>query len=128
MKNIFFAILVLFMLADVACAETDGQITVENIPASAKCYFDAVAKKELNVLSDCFQADAVIIDVNREIAGIRAIRNWAEDEVFGGRHEILEIVSQKKGLRRLKTDYIDLFWVHAGEFRTPVEEVMRGLE
>jgi len=31
-------------------------------------------------------------------------------------------------LRRLKTDYIDLFWVHAWEFRTPVEEVMRGLD
>jgi len=31
-------------------------------------------------------------------------------------------------LKRLKTDYIDLYWVHAWDFMTPVEEVMRGLD
>jgi len=31
-------------------------------------------------------------------------------------------------LRRLNTDYIDLLWVHAWDFMTPVEEVMRGLD
>ncbi|WP_373270750.1 aldo/keto reductase [Nostoc sp. T09] len=27
-----------------------------------------------------------------------------------------------------KTDYIDLFWLHAWDFTTPVEEVMRSLD
>jgi aryl-alcohol dehydrogenase-like predicted oxidoreductase len=31
-------------------------------------------------------------------------------------------------LRRLKTDYIDLYWVHARDETTPIEEVMRGLD
>ncbi|HEV8329236.1 MAG TPA: aldo/keto reductase [Nitrospiraceae bacterium] len=31
-------------------------------------------------------------------------------------------------LKRLKTDYIDLYWVHIWDQITPVEEVMRGLE
>ena len=31
-------------------------------------------------------------------------------------------------LRRLRTDYIDLYWVHARDFTTPVEEMMRGLD
>jgi len=31
-------------------------------------------------------------------------------------------------LKRLKTDYIDLFWVHIWDQITPVEEVMRGLD
>lgn len=31
-------------------------------------------------------------------------------------------------LRRLGTDYIDLYWVHAWDFTTPVDEVMRGLD
>lgn len=31
-------------------------------------------------------------------------------------------------LKRLKTDYIDLYWVHAWDYLTPVEEVMRGLD
>src|SRR5262245_46645974 len=31
-------------------------------------------------------------------------------------------------LRRLATDYIDLYWVHVWDQLTPVEEVMRGLD
>jgi len=31
-------------------------------------------------------------------------------------------------LKRLQTDYIDLYWVHARDFTTPIEEVMRGLD
>jgi len=33
-----------------------------------------------------------------------------------------------KSLERLGTDYIDLLWVHAWDFTTTVEEVMRGLD
>jgi aryl-alcohol dehydrogenase-like predicted oxidoreductase len=31
-------------------------------------------------------------------------------------------------LGRLRTDYVDLFWVHVRDFTTPIEEVMRGLD
>jgi aryl-alcohol dehydrogenase-like predicted oxidoreductase len=31
-------------------------------------------------------------------------------------------------LKRLGTDYIDLYWVHARDFSTPIDEVMRGLD
>jgi len=31
-------------------------------------------------------------------------------------------------LQRLKTDYIDLYWVHARDYLTPIDEVMRGLD
>lgn len=31
-------------------------------------------------------------------------------------------------LKRLRTDYIDLYWVHVRDFTTPIEEVMRGLD
>lgn len=31
-------------------------------------------------------------------------------------------------LKRLGTDYIDLYWVHARDYLTPIEEVLRGLD
>jgi len=31
-------------------------------------------------------------------------------------------------LKRLQSDYIDLYWVHARDYLTPIEEVMRGLD
>jgi aryl-alcohol dehydrogenase-like predicted oxidoreductase len=31
-------------------------------------------------------------------------------------------------LKRLKADYIDLYWGHIWDQMTPVEEVMRGLD
>jgi len=36
--------------------------------------------------------------------------------------------SVEDSLRRLKTDYVDLLWVHAWDSMTPIDEVMRGLD
>jgi aryl-alcohol dehydrogenase-like predicted oxidoreductase len=36
--------------------------------------------------------------------------------------------SVEASLKRLETDYIDLYWVHIWDQITPVEEVMRGLD
>lgn len=38
------------------------------------------------------------------------------------------VQSVEASLKRLGTDYIDLYWVHAWDQITPVEEVMRGLD
>lgn len=34
----------------------------------------------------------------------------------------------EESLRRLKTDYIDLYWMHCWDRHTPIEETMRGLD
>ena len=50
------------------------------------------------------------------------------DPNAGGNHRKNMVQSLEASLKRLKTDYIDLYWVHAWEFRTPIEEVMRSLD
>jgi len=34
----------------------------------------------------------------------------------------------EQSLRRLKTDYIDLYWMHCWDRQTPIDETMRGLD
>ena len=50
------------------------------------------------------------------------------DPNAGGNHRKNMIQSVEASLKRLKTDYIDLYWLHMWEFRTPIEEVMRAFD
>ncbi|MEX0774449.1 MAG: aldo/keto reductase [Phycisphaeraceae bacterium] len=50
------------------------------------------------------------------------------DPNAGGNHRKNMMQSVEASLTRLATDYIDLYWVHAWEYRTPIDEVMRGLD
>jgi len=45
-----------------------------------------------------------------------------------GNHRKNMMQSLEGSLKRLNTDYIDLFWLHAWDFMTPVEELMRAFD
>jgi aryl-alcohol dehydrogenase-like predicted oxidoreductase len=50
------------------------------------------------------------------------------DPNWSGNHRKNMVQSLEASLKRLNTDYIDLYWLHAWDFLTPVEEVMRALD
>ena len=50
------------------------------------------------------------------------------DPNSGGNHRKNIVRSLEDSLKRLKTDYIDLYWLHQWDFTTPVEEIMRTLD
>ncbi|MEM7158754.1 MAG: aldo/keto reductase [Myxococcota bacterium] len=50
------------------------------------------------------------------------------DPNTAGNHRKNMVRSVEDSLRRLGTDYIDLYWVHAWDDYTPYEETMRGLD
>jgi aryl-alcohol dehydrogenase-like predicted oxidoreductase len=52
----------------------------------------------------------------------------ASDPNGGGNHRKNLVLSLETSLRRLRTDYIDLFWVHMWDALTPIEETMRALD
>jgi aryl-alcohol dehydrogenase-like predicted oxidoreductase len=53
----------------------------------------------------------------------------ARDDANGaGNHRKNLRLSLKTSLRRLRTDYIDIYWVHMWDRHTPIEETMRALD
>jgi aryl-alcohol dehydrogenase-like predicted oxidoreductase len=50
------------------------------------------------------------------------------DPNAAGNHRKNMMQSVEASLKRLQTDYIDLYWVHIWDQITPVEEIMRGLD
>ncbi len=56
------------------------------------------------------------------------LNNHPDDPNGGGNHRKSMHQALEASLKRLGTDYIDLYWVHAWDFMTPVDEVMRALD
>jgi len=51
-----------------------------------------------------------------------------DDPNFSGNHRKNMMQALDASLKRLNADYIDLYWVHAWDFTTPEEEVLRALD
>jgi aryl-alcohol dehydrogenase-like predicted oxidoreductase len=66
---------------------------------------------------------------NRWVLATKYTLNMASgDPNMAGNSRKNMMQSVNASLKRLNTDYIDLYWVHAWDFTTGVEEVMRGLD
>lgn len=50
------------------------------------------------------------------------------DPNSAGNHRKNMVQSLEASLKRMGTDYIDLYWLHAWDYLTPVDEVMRALD
>jgi aryl-alcohol dehydrogenase-like predicted oxidoreductase len=51
-----------------------------------------------------------------------------DDPNAGGNHRKSLVQALEASLRRLKTEYVDLYWVHAWDPLTPADELMRALD
>src|ERR1700743_2676813 len=51
-----------------------------------------------------------------------------KDANASGNHRKIRVQAVDASLKRLKTDYIDLYWVHIWDQLTPAEETMRALD
>lgn len=50
------------------------------------------------------------------------------DPNSGGNHRKSMFASVEASLRKLNTDYLDLLYLHAWDFLTPVDEILRGMD
>jgi aryl-alcohol dehydrogenase-like predicted oxidoreductase len=53
---------------------------------------------------------------------------YAGDPNGGGSNRKTVMAACEQSLRRLQTSYIDLYWMHAWDATTPIEETMRALD
>ncbi|MFE9251208.1 nuclear transport factor 2 family protein [Streptomyces sp. NPDC007088] len=67
------------------------------VDPAAQAYVDAVAREDLDALVRAFRPDARLIDVDRTFNGRDEIRDWARDEVIGGRLTVLKNTPTRDG-------------------------------
>lgn len=59
---------------------------------------------------------------------LRNHRARGDDFNAGGNHRKNMVRSVEGSLRRLKTDYIDLLWLHIWDGTTPIDEILRAMD
>jgi aryl-alcohol dehydrogenase-like predicted oxidoreductase len=66
---------------------------------------------------------------DRMVIATKFVTNMYRGDPNGGGSSRKAIVAQcEQSLRRLQTSYIDLYWMHAWDSLTPIEETMRALD
>ncbi|MEO8877502.1 MAG: aldo/keto reductase, partial [Polyangiaceae bacterium] len=66
---------------------------------------------------------------DRVVIATKFVTNMFNGDPNGGGANKKAIIAQcEESLRRLRTDYIDLYWMHAWDKTTPIEETMRALD
>jgi aryl-alcohol dehydrogenase-like predicted oxidoreductase len=82
-----------------------------------------------NGTSERFLGDFIASDRERIVLATKYTNTApGTDPNAGGNQRKNMMQSVEASLKRLKTDYIDLYWLHVWDFTTPVEEVMRGFD
>lgn len=91
--------------------------------------FIDTANNYTNGTSEKFLGEFVSGDRDRYVIATKySLSTRKNDPNAGGNHRKNLIQSLEASLKRLKTDYIDLYWLHMWDSMTPIEEVMKTLD
>jgi aryl-alcohol dehydrogenase-like predicted oxidoreductase len=66
--------------------------------------------------------------VSRDVKSISDAPSGPSDPNAAGGHRKNLMLSLETSLRRLRTDYIDVYWLHLHDRHTPIDETMRALD
>ena len=107
---------------------------------TAKAVFDTFAEAGGNFLdtanlytngsSERLLGEFIHADRNRYVVATKYTLNMdgKGDPNASGNHRKNMVQAVEASLKRLDTDYIDLYWVHAWDTFTPIEEMMRAFD
>ncbi len=108
-------------------------------PAESRRIFDAFAEAGGNFIdtadiytegnSEKLVGEFVAGDRERFVLATKYSNSFPlGDPNAAGNHRKNMVQSLEASLKRMQLDYIDLYWLHAWDFMTPVEEVMRAFD
>lgn len=97
--------------------------------ANAGGTFIDTANKYTDGTAERFVGELVAGDREHFVVATKYSLNRRDGDLnAGGNHRKNLVQALDASLRRLKTDYVDVLWLHAWDYLTPVEEVVRALD
>ncbi|MBK7543611.1 MAG: aldo/keto reductase [Candidatus Competibacteraceae bacterium] len=91
--------------------------------------FIDTANHYTNGTSESYVGEFIAAERERFVLATKYTLNGRPDDPNGGgNHRKSMMQAINASLKRLGTDYIDLYWLHAWDFMTPVDEVMRAFD
>lgn len=110
-------------------AARDEAFRMMEVFAEAGGNFIDTANHYTNGTSEKLVGELIGRDRDRWVVATKYTLNGRpEDPNAGGNHRKNMVQSVEASLRRLGTDHIDVYWVHAWDPLTPMEETLRGLD
>jgi aryl-alcohol dehydrogenase-like predicted oxidoreductase len=87
------------------------------------------ANRYTNGSAETILGDLLAADRDHFVVGTKYSLNTRDGDLnAGGNHRKNLVQALEASLRRLRTDYVDVLWLHAWDYLTPAEEVMRALD
>lgn len=97
--------------------------------AEAGGTFIDTANKYTNGSAESILGELLATDRDHFVVGTKYSLNLRDGDLnAGGNHRKSLVQSLEASLRRLRTDHVDLLWLHAWDYLTPPEEVIRALD
>jgi len=87
------------------------------------------ANRYTNGSAETILGDLLAADRDHFVVGTKYSLNTRDGDLnAGGNHRKSLVQALEASLRRLRTDRVDVLWLHAWDYLTPPEEVMRALD
>jgi aryl-alcohol dehydrogenase-like predicted oxidoreductase len=87
------------------------------------------ANRYTNGSAETILGDLLAADRDHFVVGTKYSLNTRDGDLnAGGNHRKNLVQALEASLRRLRTDHVDVLWLHAWDYLTPPEEVMRALD
>lgn len=97
--------------------------------ANAGGNFVDTAINYTNGTAEQFVGDFIASDREHFVVATKYTLNTRRNDANAGGNQRKNMVqSLEKSLKQLKTDYIDLYWLHVWDFTTPIEEILRAFD